>query len=1131
MAINTQNSVESEALQIMNSTNSGLSSETIRLISILEWADWTIWLRERLTAFFHNQNSPTAPTTWYSESTLQKKAWVKAKIAYLVSLWLWSSTPDNSLIISTINSTICTLENEFLKKQDFSESAVIRLWALNRYNIKLKSTESAKLASISKKLSELVKWDKNLQADLNLDYENSAQRIYKLKTLINALIKKWKLKHDDADVTTFQTEFEPKLDKLYELDSSYHTLNETRNSFYRIQRNHWNIKVLNSKDYKKLSTVIQKLSWKDIWTYFKEVFNKQVWEKNEIDSTVLERELESLKSGIWIQEALSEVDLKESAFDRNYLFFFSQELLKKAKLDFDHKKREVFKDKQRDFEWDVSVWRKMQRQRIIDFMRQVPPDEASLENMFDKDRKLFVLEWRYSRLRRMSETDNLIVEWLRRVIENKYPTIWRWNQRALIETIICENCATNELYYGDTNRLQWSGKNSTMQNVLGRTNTAWRWIQTVEKYTTPILKWLIKFGKGTLEFVWKNAAGLINGTTKKIGEILTSWNSKLQNKPKTWWGKTLKFPFQTALLLSKPLEWWVKATNFTTTKATSLVWWAYTWLNETIKNVSDWKIEDMFDILTKSYSTSLCLLWKWTELTWDRWYDWLDVRWKRKVLEHFYQSRTSQDVRSIMDAIDIQTKIQDSSPYIFGDEEDDLLIDEWVWVEDQKKAKITFTEIFALFWNKIKNLKTGLWSKKDWLDDTTDKYQKRTIVHITQIIWSLEDQILEKDADWNTVDVIKKQSDFDILIWWIISRFRVMKNDLNKKSGSLDAEKRKLEKSIKDNSDDINTKKDSINNKKKDLVDKESTYSWKDISYINEIKRIKNEISSNDKKIKKFTSDLIKEDENFKIENETLNDQLKTAQSDKIKRADVNKINTEINFKNNEISKIDTESKNKINILTTRVNEFENGINDDNIQEVAFEINNIKNQINIINIESNEKKEKINKELQILKDELDNIELNKSKEEILSEKNKLKDNYKRNKKTIIDNREALESINEDLVNKIEDTELEKEKWKNEFETFKNKTNFEIKELEEEIKKLTEENEVLKTKIPWLELEISDIDNAIKFVKLMNGKIDSDLKDIIKDLYDAIKQDPFDKTVYDTAYNNFKLAISKFTSIL
>ncbi len=505
MAIITQRELAyNEALQVMNKWNSNLSSSSNMLLSILEWAEWTLGLREKITAYF-NSLSPALPINL---NDLQKKGSIKEKLAYLVSLNTLSlpslpATPvDRNGIINSVNYYIELLDKHILKKEDFSESSVIRLSALNSVNIKLTSSEKAKLASIWKRIADSVKWDKNLTADLNLNNENDAQKIYKLKTLINWLIKKWKLSHDNADVTAFQTEFEPKLKELQELDNNYHTLNLSRNAFYRIQRNHWTVKVLNKKEYWKLSAVLTKLAGKDIWAYFKDVFNKQVWDSTELDSSIIESELLSLKSIPWLTEALKEAGIREWDFDRYYLFYFSQELLKKAKVDFDNKKRRVFWDKLRDFEWDMNTWRKMQRDRIIEFSRA--DDINSLVNIFDRDRKLFVLKKSFKWIfKNLDADDNLIVEWLRKVINEKYPTLSPGNQKSLVNTILCENSATNELYYGDTNRLLWNNKESTMQDVLKLTNSAGRWIQTIEKWTTPLLRWLVKFGQWSLEFVWK----------------------------------------------------------------------------------------------------------------------------------------------------------------------------------------------------------------------------------------------------------------------------------------------------------------------------------------------------------------------------------------------------------------------------------------------------------------------------------------------------------------------------------------------------------------------------------------------------------------------------------------------------
>ncbi len=738
MANTNQNLVETQALEIMNPKNSWISSESNRLLSILEWWELTLWLRSRITAHLTTSFTITPDEV----KTLQSKNAIRKKIAYLVSLDLTTAgstlpPPDKTTIINKINNIITDLETNFLKTQDFSESAVIRLSALNNFvfNPSLTSQEKAKLTWVAKKIAELVKWDIHLSADLNLNNEWDAQKIYKLKTLINALIKNWKLQYDDPSVTTFQNDFEPKLKDLYDLDKQYHTLNSSRNAFYRIQRNHWTVKVLNKSEYTKLSQVTTKLAWKDMSAYFKDVFNKDI---TNLDSGIIENELGVLKSTPLLIEALNESNIKESVFDKYYLFYFSQEILKKSKIDFDTKKRDVFKDKTRDFEWDMNTWRKMQRDRIVEFSRN--HDVTSLINIFDRDRKLFVLKKSFKWVfKNLDADDLLIVDWLKKVIENKYSSLSKWNQKCLLNTILYENCWTNELYYGDTNKFLWNNDETVMKDVLRWTNKTWVWLQKVEKFTTPLLKWLIKFGQWTLEFVWKQGSAIINWTSWKVWSILWWMNSKLQSKATTKWWKAIKLIPQSALLLTKPLEWWAKLTNATTTTVTWFVWTAYTWLNENIKNASDGKIDDLFDILTKSYSKSLSLLWQWVESTWESWYDWLDNKQKRKVLEDFYETRTSQNVRSILDAIDIQTKLQDSSPYIFGDEEDDILINEESVDEKDKLAKETFKAMSK----KIKPIKDKISIKTSSPNE-----------HIAEAMKELEqlfkefDQTLSSDEDF-----------------------------------------------------------------------------------------------------------------------------------------------------------------------------------------------------------------------------------------------------------------------------------------------------------------------------------------------------------------------------------------------
>gem|GEM_PF-6355617 len=87
---------------------------------------------------------------------------------------------------------------------------------------------------------------------------------------------------------------------------------------------------------------------------------------------------------------MKQFNLKISDFDRYFMFYFATEILKTSKINLDKEKKLVFNDKLRDFESDVKNWREIQRNRLILLCRFPFSNINDIENIFDRDRKLFL---------------------------------------------------------------------------------------------------------------------------------------------------------------------------------------------------------------------------------------------------------------------------------------------------------------------------------------------------------------------------------------------------------------------------------------------------------------------------------------------------------------------------------------------------------------------------------------------------------------------------------------------------------------------------------------------------------------------------------------------------------------------
>ncbi|MDD3302050.1 MAG: hypothetical protein PHN31_00715 [Candidatus Gracilibacteria bacterium] len=680
MALNTNQLAEREALRILNKGNSNLSPKANTLLSILEGAEGSLSLREKISAYIKSQFGDLIGD---NQDKLDQLNSIKEKLAYLINL---TDNDDRESIIQTINDIINSIEKEILKTEDYSESAIIRLSALNRFDVKLTSTEKKDLYIIGNSMLQIAK-DNNLSVDLNLFAENDAQKIYKIKILINSLIKKGLISEKNTQINDFESKFQNKLDKLNDLDNKYHDLNETRNFFYRIQRTYGKIEVLSKNKEQKLVSILKSmLNPQTTGEGRDNQSNQNLLDLNKLlnssslpteltEINKIESLLNTLKHNFTFNEALKSQNLSESEFDRYFLLYFAVKALKQSKIDFDSKKQEVFGDKLRDFDGDIIKWRNMQRDRIVHFANQEPIDIDSLENIFDRDRKLFILNGTFNNLQ---EGDGSIIEGLSAVIERRYASLNPGQRQELVRTIVCENIATNELYYSDTNRFLSERKDNGLHRFFNFTRKSGPGIENVNTYTTKIVKPFMNFGRSSLEFLSEKTNKIVTLTTQKTFDVIKLTNTKISSTPEGKWKRRLKYPFKSVLLLTKPIEWGAQFTNWGTTKTLGLIGDSYKGLNKAIsdadiKNINDEKVDNLFSLLTASYSYSLNLFGKGTGLIGEKGYDFFKTKQKRKILQDFYSTRANQDIRAILEAIDLQSKLRDSSPYIFDDEEDILV--------------------------------------------------------------------------------------------------------------------------------------------------------------------------------------------------------------------------------------------------------------------------------------------------------------------------------------------------------------------------------------------------------------------------------------------------------------------------
>lgn len=676
-----------EILWNLSRNNTNNSSTFNWYLAVLEWAEWFTVHRESINNYLLNLIRDDVDDRDEVLKDFGNLKSIREKIAFISNL---NNTSENSEIEFLIE--------DIVKNLDLSESAIIRIAALNRFQISLSTFQKQELARIEKGVLDIVR--KNvpaLEKNLNFWNETYSQRILKIKEVLDYLIK------NNIDTTSIDwfDNLSSLLAPLYELDKSYHELNHARNNFYDIQRWYWEIQVLSNSSKNRLEQALKLLTNEESLESF---FETNL--RNKLDSVDLQDILKTIeRDNSDIEEQLKSLNMWLSDFQRDFLYYFSTENLSYAKLNHDKVKKETFKDKKRDFELDVKKYREIQRDRLLELCETWTIQE--LENIFERDRKLFLRTWN-------EVDDELLLEALDEILESRYPNTPIAVRDWLAQAILDENDVTNELYYWNYNYLANDQNDTITQWIVKSIWNTWRNIRKVWDYTTPIIGWFITLTRKTIELWWKTASTIINWTTWNISSIVNNYNTWANTPAKTFFWKIWKFPFKASQLITRPLSWWTNSINYVAGKTTQIISSSYNWINESIKNASNSQIDSLFDIFTQAYKHSIKIVWSSIEWWWDKTFDLLKTEQKRQILSEFYNSKTSSEVSSLLEAIDIQSTLKDSSPYVFDNDWFDNL---WYDIVEEEKDD---GKIKTLWINKINELILSI----NWLSE--DKITKRT---------------------------------------------------------------------------------------------------------------------------------------------------------------------------------------------------------------------------------------------------------------------------------------------------------------------------------------------------------------------------------------------------------------------
>lgn len=169
-----------------------------------------------------------------------------------------------------------------------------------------------------------------------------------------------------------------KLPGLKEIKKAYMDLDIAINRFNNVADRHEHITVLSVPEVEKFNSELKEVSGKTIEETFSEI--------QDLNEQVLEGKLSEIKKKSWYRSYHD-----QAGFDRKFLSYFSQRLLRKANRDLEVAKEQHFKDRRSEFEGLVLQSRKAAQEYILALDPSNADDLEKLHQIFVTNRRYFEL--------------------------------------------------------------------------------------------------------------------------------------------------------------------------------------------------------------------------------------------------------------------------------------------------------------------------------------------------------------------------------------------------------------------------------------------------------------------------------------------------------------------------------------------------------------------------------------------------------------------------------------------------------------------------------------------------------------------------------------------------------------------
>lgn len=748
MATSKRNQIEQwidRAKLLLEKNNSAVSLASNQLFSLLEGWESSFLLREHLDTILDTYASASGSTE-YSRDKLRSCQSIVDKIAFVVwhthghLLWTWASTTSpisEESLLKELNKVMKELERDLIKRENFTESWIIRHAAFNNFECNLSVSEQKSLSAIAEKMRKVAK-DKGLvwlAEIMHFQKESDAQQIIKIKEGMAICAEQ------GIDIDTKITEqFEllsNKIKPLEDLDKNYKHLMNTLNAVHRTGRKGFK-SMINSAQQKKLLKVVE-----DLW-YTDSSFLFDALSQAENPKT-LEKEFLTMKTKDVrkFTQVLRANNITQSELESYFFSYFGFRNIEQARLNFDHQKQHTFGNNIKAYEWDINSWRWLARNKIFALhanMHEVngvmefgsPADYQTANSYFEKFKDIFFANeddafgpdgWHY---RQMRDVVAAIVRRrvpaicatgqrkfgfkLRRVIKKMndpklLKKMERWWKDAtdaelLAMIIMAQNESTNTMFYDDKNIFTHDPKGlQKFAGKLWRTEMARTAVRDV---VSKPANTFFRLGEGALRLGTKGANKIISktgrATTWATSGILAKinraieWSKTLPNGEKDRDFKRWKTPLYGAWLLTRPMEALSKATNkwfqYTdqhgnaalSSLRQNVVWLMQEWFDDKeIKHTYQWffhAFEGIASFLGKSISS-----------VGDAVQDIKQTQQQRTVLGSFFEAAgQEEDLMALMQSSDLGNllNLKESGPYIF-DLDGRVTSASRTWVKEYRK--------------------------------------------------------------------------------------------------------------------------------------------------------------------------------------------------------------------------------------------------------------------------------------------------------------------------------------------------------------------------------------------------------------------------------------------------------------